>query len=107
MPDTQTDPPVIVAHESFTSTGGYRYQATEITRHAGPIARLEVTNKDSEHEPSAPVSLEPSEAAEIGLWLLRNVVSHERDEQVRSLLTITLDALSRDLAAVLDVPEGN
>lgn len=102
MPDTRHQDPVdVIAHEGFTSTGGYRYQATEMTRHAGPIARLCVV--DGRPGPDVqPVSLEPNEAAELGLWLLRNVVSHEPDDDVRSLLTSRIDGLSRELAAVLD-----
>lgn len=101
---TRWNPPtaqVNVAHEGFTSTGGYHYRATEITRHAGPIARLAVYDFDSGVREARPVSLEPEEAAEIGVWLLRNAISHEHDPDARALLTSRLDTLSRELASVL------
>lgn len=106
MPDPVKDPPVVVAHEGFTSTGGYHYRATEMTLHAGPIARLcidgSIDGWDRQQGDARAVSLEPEEAADIGLWLLRSVVHHEIDEEVRALLTARIDALSRELASVLD-----
>lgn len=103
MPETRPeDPPIHVTFEGFTSTGGYRYQATEVTRHAGPIARLEVTNAGGAASSPAPVALEPSEAAELGLWLLRNAISHETDAEIRDLLTGRIDAVAGELASVRD-----
>lgn len=106
MPDPVKDPPIVVAHEGFTSTGGYHYRATEMTRHAGPVARLcidgSIDGWDRQQGDARAVSLEPEEAAEIGVWLLRNAISHERDPDARALLTSRLDTLSRELASVLD-----
>lgn len=96
--------------QGFTSTGGYVLRATEATEHAGRIPILFVADDPGDDERRDPlecesldrfVRLEVEEAAEVGLWLLRNVVEHLPDPTVRAAVRVSLDRASRMIGETL------